>query len=585
MSQRAKRRLTLSIPLLAIAGWAVLGLLRPGQTKEALANCEPSVEIEGGPIIYAAGGCDFTLIANGDCADNPCDCCNDLTCGASATCSYPANDNCHYEWEMVSGQGTVTHTFLGAGTSHADFSFTGPDLGGPTVVKVTFDDGNATDTVEIRRAPALCSASLGDGGGCPGQTVPLTCIITNTGSCPATYSWQVTQTGGNATVNPASGPPITLAAGASATTPVNVDIGSSSPPGSTATLKLEVSEGGGVSCSDTGTVSVSNTPCTAVLSNAEGCAGTTVPVGCIIKNTGSCEATYSWTVTQTGGNATVTPGTGAPITLGPGEIADSPVNVAIASTSPPGSSATLQLDVNVNGVPTCSDTATVNVLQGTANTPFPATSAAISGGAAPSNTLGPCDYGMTFPESVSVTIGAECKNNQWCAVLTSLTGAYSQQVRLLPGQMEVTGPGGNTNSGNYCAQVTELNDLGYCPGAWYMLAAVQAHEDVHLAHFEPAIEAKASAIESLFEALCVPHTQGMTEAQAIAAIQGSGDYAQARTDAYNLWLNETSSRIANDHNGPTDAAEHGIVDPMIMSICNQAAAQTPPWTACQCPPP
>ena len=145
------------------------------------------------------------------------------------------------------------------------------------------------------------------------------------------------------------------------------------------------------------------------------------------------------------------------------------------------------------------------------------------------------------------------------------------------------GPGGNTTEANYCAQVTELESLGKTnPPNWYMLAAVQAHEDVHLSRFKPALDAVAPGIETAVEALTTPSADGKTQAQAIAELEvllaGAGLNAQA------TWLAEILTRVAGDHaaGGPTDTAEQAVVGPMVDAIC--AHAKISKWAACAiCP--
>jgi hypothetical protein len=102
-----------------------------------------------------------------------------------------------------------------------------------------------------------------------------------------------------------------------------------------------------------------------------------------------------------------------------------------------------------------------------------------------------------------------------------VTGNYSMQTRLLPAETEVTGPGGNTAAGNFCAQVTELKALGQCPGAWYMLSAVVAHEHVHETRLLPALQnaSVTPVLQAAIEALCVPDGAGVTAASAAASIQ------------------------------------------------------------------
>jgi len=212
----------------------------------------------------------------------------------------------------------------------------------------------------------------------------------------------------------------------------------------------------------------------------------------------------------------------------------------------------------------------------------------LAGGAAPSHALGATAYGLTFPESVTADIDAN-KNaaGDWVPVVNSLTGNYSQQVRLLPGQTEVTGPGGNTTQANSCTQVTGLKTLGNTAGnPWYMLAAVQAHENVHLTRFKPALDAVSDAIATDIETTVkVPGASAATKAEAITKLKAEPAFATALASAKSTWLAKVLTLVAGDHaaGGPCATAEHTVVDPMVTNIC--AAVKSNHWPACPgCPP-
>jgi hypothetical protein len=173
-------------------------------------------------------------------------------------------------------------------------------------------------------------------------------------------------------------------------------------------------------------------------------------------------------------------------------------------------------------------------------------------------------------------------------VTLRVTGNYSIQARLLPGQTEVTGPppSGNSTDTNYCKQVTDLKALGKPAGTkWYMLQAVREHENVHASRFTPALRdpSVAPVLDAAITALSVADT-GQGEAAAIAQITALPGWATALADAYTNWLDEILRRVDHDHDlgGPCDTAEHAIVDPMATSICTYAAAHN--WPACAvCP--
>jgi hypothetical protein len=214
------------------------------------------------------------------------------------------------------------------------------------------------------------------------------------------------------------------------------------------------------------------------------------------------------------------------------------------------------------------------------------TTASISAGATPTHALPADMYGLTFPEAVDVTITACKEGSTWVPGVLTLVGRYSMQTRLLPGQSEVTGPGGNTNRSNFCEQVTGLKGLGNRVGnPWYMISAVVAHEQVHETRFLPALNAVSARIVAAIEGVSIPDDGKMAEADALKALQASAAFKAAVKTAYTTWLTEAARRVAGDHagGGPTDRAEKAIVDPMIASICAEGKKSS--WGACPaCPP-
>lgn len=208
----------------------------------------------------------------------------------------------------------------------------------------------------------------------------------------------------------------------------------------------------------------------------------------------------------------------------------------------------------------------------------------INDGATPSLTLNYCYWGLTYPESVDISISACNDGVKWNAVVTSIVGNYSVQTRLLPGITEVTGPGGNTSSSNYCAQMTELMQLGVCTGSWYMIEAVRKHEAVHASHFLQSLSTSMAATKTAIEALSVPFTS-QDEVSAVAAIKSLSSYSNLAAGAYAKWLAQSTIDISGDHapGGPTQAAELNVVVPMKVSICTFSKTQVL-WPACSiCP--
>jgi hypothetical protein len=220
---------------------------------------------------------------------------------------------------------------------------------------------------------------------------------------------------------------------------------------------------------------------------------------------------------------------------------------------------------------------------------FDANTATVASGASPSISLDQVGvekcpygaYGLTWPESVDITISSCSDGVNWHAVLTGLKGNYSKQFRLytpLPNnQQEVTGIGGNTTPQNFCAQVTELTALGYCGGYWYMLQAVIDHESVHEGHFLPTLKTVAPPIQAEVQGIIVPDS-GQSEGDAVAEIEASPEFEAAKMHARNLWLEQILPLGDVDHHGATAAKEHAVVDPMISWICTYANSNN--WGAC-----
>jgi len=213
--------------------------------------------------------------------------------------------------------------------------------------------------------------------------------------------------------------------------------------------------------------------------------------------------------------------------------------------------------------------------------------ASVAGGAAGSIALPGGVYGLTFPENVVPTISAKLNKaaGTWSPKVSKLRGNYSIQIRLLPGQTEITGPTGNTTQANHCDQATNLASLGNTVGnTWYVLKAVRLHENVHAAHFAKAMKKAEPGITAALEAVTVPTAPKMTAAQAVTALKGDAAYQAAVVNAQALWFAAVLVEVAGDHaaGGPCDKAEKKVAEPMRKKICSFAKKKK--WPACAaCP--
>jgi hypothetical protein len=206
----------------------------------------------------------------------------------------------------------------------------------------------------------------------------------------------------------------------------------------------------------------------------------------------------------------------------------------------------------------------------------------VASGAAATQALGG-DYGLTYPESVEVTISAKKDKTAaaWSPRVKKLLGHYSMQTSLLAGQTEITGPAGNTTSANFCSQCENLKSLGNTVGnTWYIIRAVVAHERVHATRFKPGLANARKAIVTAIEATSVPDIAGMKEKAAIKQLEGDPGYQAAVTGAQATWLAEILKLVAGDHatDGPCDKAEKRHTEPLRKSICNHAKKKK--WGAC-----
>lgn len=191
--------------------------------------------------------------------------------------------------------------------------------------------------------------------------------------------------------------------------------------------------------------------------------------------------------------------------------------------------------------------------------------------------------GLAWPECIRAKITArrslDGTGPVWRAHLTGVVGWYSRQSTLTPTQEEVGGIGHNTTEENFCDQVEELNALGHFPGRWYMLAAVKAHENVHASHFKEGLLNVVPQLKVMFNKWTVPlrehespkNPHWLSRAEAVGEFVRDPLVQQEAWAARNLfWKPEVDKLIKGDHSGPTAAAEHKVVDPMIRHICNYA---------------
>jgi hypothetical protein len=133
---------------------------------------------------------------------------------------------------------------------------------------------------------------------------------------------------------------------------------------------------------------------------------------------------------------------------------------------------------------------------------------------------------------------------------------------------------GNTTSKEFCDQVTDLSELGFRFFRWYVIEAVNAHEDVHVQEWKDAWNIEWEDLERTIENLSYPNKEKL-------------DKSDARIILEALVSNELSSALLSAIRAfqatgeePACLAERPIVNNLIQNICTLARAQEK-WPKCE----
>jgi hypothetical protein len=192
----------------------------------------------------------------------------------------------------------------------------------------------------------------------------------------------------------------------------------------------------------------------------------------------------------------------------------------------------------------------------------------------------PCNWGITAPDPLIVQTRVCHDGPVWRLRVTNVVSVIRTFSRRLPGEREPTV--GNSTAANFCPQVTDLDALGNCPGGnWYMLAAVRAHEAVHVDEWRTSMGTDWPAQQAIIEGLTVPRAGATrTWRPAYHALRGTAAFRNA------IRTNPASGNYPAfwgiaDPNVNTDAAERVIVAPRIRQLC--VNARTRGWAPGACP--
>jgi len=162
----------------------------------------------------------------------------------------------------------------------------------------------------------------------------------------------------------------------------------------------------------------------------------------------------------------------------------------------------------------------------------------------------------------------------WEPQVSGVTVDYATDSRLLPNVTEVPAPPGLTTADTFAQQLDDLQSLGGSPGdaaEWYMIRAVEDHEQVHVKALRETLDAMKVAMEMrLLQGL-----RPVGDERAMARLSIQQQWAENVATVRALYNDATGDIGESDHapGGATDTAEHAVVDPMIAQIEAYARAQ------------
>jgi hypothetical protein len=101
---------------------------------------------------------------------------------------------------------------------------------------------------------------------------------------------------------------------------------------------------------------------------------------------------------------------------------------------------------------------------------------------------------------------------------------------------------------------------------FYMLSAVQAHENLHITQYRAALSPAFATFKTAVQALTVPFASHANAAAAKAAIKALPAFATARATFQAADVSANNVTAAHTNAASFNTVEHSIVDPMITTI-------------------
>lgn len=190
-------------------------------------------------------------------------------------------------------------------------------------------------------------------------------------------------------------------------------------------------------------------------------------------------------------------------------------------------------------------------------------------------------WGITVNDDPIFDISVFATPAAWRCVITKADQQSHQGSHLLPGVVEVTNAmvAAEADCARLQTMITSLDSAANqgADSGFYMIAAVQAHEDEHIRQYRAALPAHYTTLRTTIEGLTVPLVNHNTAASAKAAIKALPAFTTAMDTFHAADVAVNNAANAHVPMAPFNAVEHAVVDPMITTIRTRR-------TALACPP-
>ncbi len=182
----------------------------------------------------------------------------------------------------------------------------------------------------------------------------------------------------------------------------------------------------------------------------------------------------------------------------------------------------------------------------------------------------PAGWGVTAPDRAVLDITAFADGATWKSVITTADQQTHQGVRRLPGVVEVTPAlvAAEASCPTLQTMITSLDTVANqgAHSGFYMLAAVRAHENLHVTQWQTGMAPHYTTLRTAIAAMTVPLASAASAAAAKTAIKALPAFTAAMA-TYRAGETAVASATASHAPiAPFNAAEHGVVDPMINTI-------------------